>query len=85
LPGGKTHDLGLVKGGIVTFTVDGLDPNDIVAAWSREKINANTSSVRSTRFDMEQRGIELMVRASVHYYNTEDEIAKAVGIIKGML
>ena len=85
LPGGKTHDLGLVKGGIVTFTVEGLDPDEIVAAWAREKINANTSGTRSTRFDMEQRGLEKMVRASVHYYNTEDEIEKAVGIIDGML
>ena len=85
IPGGKTHDLGLVKGGIVTFTVDGLDPDDIVAAWAKEKINANTSSVRSTRFDMEQRGIEKMVRASVHYYNTEEEIEKAVGIVKNLM
>jgi cysteine desulfurase / selenocysteine lyase len=85
IPGGQTHDLGLVKGGIVTFTVDGLDPDDIVAAWADRKINANTSSVRSTRFDMEQRGIEKMVRASVHYYNTEEEIERAVGIVKGLL
>ncbi len=85
LPGGKTHDLGIEKGGIVTFTVEGLDPDDIAAAWAKEKINANTSGVRSTRFDMEQRGLEKMVRASVHYYNTEDEIAKAIGMIKGML
>ncbi len=85
IPGGKTHDLGLVKGGIVTFTVDDLDPDDIVAAWAKEKINANTSSVRSTRFDMEQRGIEKMVRASVHYYNTEEEIEKAVGIVKNLM
>lgn len=85
LAGGQTHDLGLVKGGIVTFTVDGLDPDDIVAAWANEKINANTSGVRSTRFDMEQRGLEKMVRASVHYYNTEEEIEKAIGVVKGLL
>lgn len=82
LPGGKTHDLGIEKGGIVTFTVEGLDPDDVAAAWAKEKINANTSSVRSTRFDMEQRGLEKMVRASVHYYNTEEEIEKAMGIVK---
>jgi cysteine desulfurase / selenocysteine lyase len=85
LPGGKTHDLGVIKGGIVTFTIDGLDPDDIVAAWSNEKINANTSGVRSTRFDMEQRGLEKMVRASTHYYNTEGEIERAVGVIKRLL
>lgn len=85
LPGGKTHDLGQVKGGIVTFTVDGLSPDDIRAALAREKINVNTSGMRSTRFDMEQRGLEQMVRASMHYYNTEDEIQKALGIVRGML
>jgi cysteine desulfurase / selenocysteine lyase len=74
-----------VKGGIVTFTVDGLDPAEIAAVLKRQKINVNTSSVRSTRFDMEQRRLEMMVRASMHYYNTEEEIAKAIGIIRGML
>jgi cysteine desulfurase / selenocysteine lyase len=84
IPGGRTHDLGDVKGGIVTFTVEGLDPRDIQTGLRRERINVNTSGVTSTRFDMTQRGLDMMVRASVHYYNTEDEIGRAVDIVRSM-
>ena len=35
-----------------------------------------TSTVASTRFDMEARGLNEVVRASVHYYNDEAEIAR---------
>jgi selenocysteine lyase/cysteine desulfurase len=30
--------------------------------------------VTSTRIDMEDRGLSELVRASVHYYNSEDEV-----------
>jgi cysteine desulfurase / selenocysteine lyase len=84
IPGGKTHDLGAVKAGIVTFTVDGLEPPDIVRALKQERINVDTSTVRSTRFDMTQRGLNEIVRASVHYYNTLDEVDRAVGVIRAL-
>jgi selenocysteine lyase/cysteine desulfurase len=33
---------------------------------------------------MEQRGLEEIVRASVHYFNTEDDLDTAVGVISGL-
>jgi len=75
VPGVTVRDLGEVKGGIVTFEIVGHDP-DAVSKKLREtwKINTSGSGISSTRFDMESRGIERMVRSSTHYFTTDDEI-----------
>ena len=70
--------------GIVTFTHDAHDARAIVAKMREDQINVRVTPLRSTRIDMEQRGLTAMVRASVHYYNSEEEIARfvhAVGAI----
>jgi cysteine desulfurase/selenocysteine lyase len=41
---------------------------------AEQRINVSTSTQYSTRLDMEDRGISKLVRASVHYYNSEQEI-----------
>ena len=62
--------------GIVTFTHEVHDARAIVATMHEQRINVRVTGVGSTRIDMEQRGLTSMVRASVHYYNTEEEIAR---------
>lgn len=74
IPGIEVRDLGLERCGIVTFTFEGHDPMDIRRHLSALNINV-WSSVRSgTLIDMDMRGLGEVVRASVHYYNTEEEI-----------
>ena len=41
-------------------------------------INVTVSTRASTLIDMTARGLEHIVRASVHYYNSEDEIDRFV-------
>lgn len=72
------HDLGEHRGGIVTFRVEGLSPERIREALQRKKINIWTCTVRSARLDMEARNLEILARASFHYYNTEDEVDRLV-------
>jgi len=70
--------------GIVTFTHDVHDARAIVAKMREQRINMRVTPISSTRIDMEQRGLTAMVRASVHYYNTEGEIARCVEAISAI-
>jgi selenocysteine lyase/cysteine desulfurase len=74
LPGVAVHDRGQVLGAIVTFTVESHSAAEVQAALARRKINVSIADASSARLDLDARGITEMIRASVHYFNTEDEI-----------
>jgi len=74
IDGVTMQDLGEKQCGIVTFTLNGLAPLDIRRILSGQKMNVSVSPVEYTRLDMEERGLESVVRASVHYYNSEEEV-----------
>src|SRR6266705_2114542 len=76
LPGVIVHDRGVTQCGIVTFTVDGKEPGEIKQRLAQHAINVTVSERSSTLLDMEERGLERLVRASVHYYNSEEEIER---------
>jgi selenocysteine lyase/cysteine desulfurase len=82
IPGVTVTDIGTEQCGIVTFMVDGHPANEIQRTLSRQAINVTTSSTSSTRFDMEARGLTLIVRASVHYYNDEAEVERFCAVIR---
>jgi selenocysteine lyase/cysteine desulfurase len=84
IDGVSVRDLGEVKGGIVTFEVEGRQVAEVRELLSERSINVSTSTLLSAPVDMHERGIEGLVRASFHAYNTEDEVealVEAVGII----
>jgi cysteine desulfurase/selenocysteine lyase len=81
LPGVVLHDRGARRCGIVTFTVADRDPYDIAARLRAQAINISVSTIDFARFDFEARGLERIARASVHYYNTEDELDQLVAAI----
>lgn len=72
------QDIGQMKSGIVTFTANSEEADTIQTELARQGINVNTSSKCSTLLDMEERNLEKVIRASVHYYNTEKEIDQLV-------
>jgi selenocysteine lyase/cysteine desulfurase len=76
IPGVTVQDRGRVRCGIVTFTLAGQEPLAIKAALANQGIHVSVAKVQASRYDLEPRGIEAMVRASVHYYNTEAEVAR---------
>lgn len=69
-------DLGIEQCGIVTFTVAGKEPLAIRDWLTARQVNVWYSVIESTRIDMEARHLQSVVRASLHYYNTEEEIRR---------
>jgi len=81
IPGVVVRDLGAERCGIVTFTLPGRSADAIKTTLARQAINVTVSTRFSTRFDMEARGLDELVRASVHYYNSEDELERFLAAI----
>jgi cysteine desulfurase/selenocysteine lyase len=78
LPGVTVADRGRRRCGIVTFAVERMPAEQLSAGLRAHGINTSVTSASSARLDLGRRGLESVVRASVHYYNTEGEIDRLV-------
>ncbi|OQP61343.1 aminotransferase V [Niastella vici] len=68
------HDQGDELCGIVTFSVAGIPATEVRAKLAVKNINVHIGLAKSTIYYMNRKGLDGIVRASVHYYNTEEEI-----------
>jgi selenocysteine lyase/cysteine desulfurase len=68
------HDRGSERCGIVTFTVEGTHSTEVQRELAKHCVNVSVSIPEYTRLDLSERKLEHLVRASVHYYNSEEEI-----------
>lgn len=82
LPGVEVKDLGKNKCGIVTLTKAGETAAQIQERLKQSAINVSVSVAEYARFDMGRRNETEFVRASVHYYNTEEEINRFCDVLK---
>ena len=83
LGGVEVLDGGSERCGIVTFRVAGRSAGEVKARLVETGINTSVTSAPSARLDMASRGVDEAVRASVHYYNTDDEVARLVVAVRG--
>jgi cysteine desulfurase/selenocysteine lyase len=74
IDGITVHDNGEQKSGIVTFTVDGVGSSHVKSELGEKKIHVSVGLAKSTLIYMNRNSLSTVVRASVHYYNTEEEI-----------
>ena len=81
IPGVTVRDQGLDRCGIVALTMAGREADDVQRLLGNAGINVSVSRIASTRLDMEARALPDLVRASVHYYNTEAEIERFCGVL----
>ena len=80
--GVAVHDLGRERCAIVTFSVAGREPEAVARELSAERVNVSVSPASYSRLDFGPRGLQALVRASVHYYNTEDELEQLVELLR---
>jgi selenocysteine lyase/cysteine desulfurase len=84
IEGVGVHDLGREQCAIVTARVASVDTGTVADALSRAGINVSTTVAEHTQFDAEVRDVHPLVRLSPHYYNTEEEIDRAVDVVASL-
>lgn len=72
--GTSVHDGGVERCGIVSFTVPGFEARTVMERLAQAGINVVASDATFNRIDLPGRGLEAIVRASPHAFNTEAEI-----------
>lgn len=78
------RDEGQHQCGIVTFTIDGVDLAQAQLDLQQRKINLSAPSVGMAQLELGQRSIDQVLRAGVHYFNTNDELDQLCDAITSM-
>jgi len=74
LPAATVCDLGRDLSAIVSYTIEGEPAEHVVERAAKAGITMGVTLPSGTRLDAERRRLPPMVRASPHYFNTEQEI-----------
>lgn len=74
IDGVTVHDFGDRQCGIVTFSVESFDARTVKSRLAEDRINITVSNAVSTLIYMDKNHLTSVARASIHYYNTEEEI-----------
>jgi len=84
IDGVTVTDEGVEQCGIVTFVSSRNSPAEIKANLAAKHINVSTSEGSGNLVSFQQRGLTEVVRASVHYFNTEAEIDGLIDCLKSI-
>ncbi len=74
-------DLGRRRSGIVTFTKADETPGAMMERLARARINVSVSRARYASLDLGKRGLDAVLRASVHYFNCEEEFDRFAEVL----
>ncbi|SFC82213.1 Selenocysteine lyase/Cysteine desulfurase [Bosea sp. CRIB-10] len=70
------HDLGRDRAAIVSFSIEGYAAEAVRAALTAKGISVSVSKPSSTLLDASLRDLPVIVRASPHYYNSDEELER---------
>jgi cysteine desulfurase / selenocysteine lyase len=82
LDGVTLLDRGQVLAATVTFTVEGVAPDEVQRRLEARAVNVSTMDASSAQLDYGPRGITESVRSSVHYYNDDSDLDRLVEGVK---
>jgi cysteine desulfurase/selenocysteine lyase len=85
VPGVTVTDIGTDLCGIVTFTTDALRASEVSHALRQRGINTSSPGASNSRWMFESMRVDETVRASPHYYNTEEEVDVFVQTLREIL
>jgi selenocysteine lyase/cysteine desulfurase len=85
IPGVTIADLGRRPSGIVSFAVEGVSAAAVRDALAKRRITVTVSGRSSTLLDMSDRGFEALVRASPHYFVSEEQLKAATTAVSDLI
>ncbi|UKY50810.1 aminotransferase class V-fold PLP-dependent enzyme [Streptomyces inhibens] len=74
IPGIRLLDRGPAPAALVTFEVEGWQPQPFKTALDEQGINSALSFREFAQYDFDDKDVDWCLRLSPHYYNTEDEV-----------
>ncbi|GAA2522434.1 hypothetical protein Ahu01nite_068620 [Winogradskya humida] len=83
LPGVRVTDPEASTGGIVTFVREGEEPRETVARLRRAGVHVTQVPAGHGQWDLGRRGLDAIVRASVHVYNDESDVGALADALTG--
>jgi selenocysteine lyase/cysteine desulfurase len=81
--GWSVFDEGVRRCGIVTTASAGTTADEARRSLAAAGVNSSISLVSSSRYDVERRDLPPLLRLSVHYTTTDDELDRAVAVLAG--
>lgn len=84
IPNVQVYDQGHHLSGIVTFNKKGCNADALQAHLRAHHANTSVARRSNNQLDFVQRNLDDLNRASVHYYNTEEEIERFCSFVQAL-
>jgi cysteine desulfurase/selenocysteine lyase len=85
IPGVVVRDRGLVRTGIVTFSVEGHEASDVVRGIKAAGVNVSHSPREYAVRDFDAQGVRGLVRVSPHVYTDDSDLDALLAAVRGAL